>query len=305
MNFNRKYAILILGLIGLLILIEISIRTQTTISKQLFNLSLPILIKKNLASYLGFTFAVLPLFLFEILLPNDEKSKDHGHGVLFWIISIQANFFYSLLSLEIIQFFNIKPLFNISFESFKDQIAVNPLITNIFLIVITLLIFDFFYYWFHRMQHKIGFLWEFHKVHHSIKNLNSVVSYHHVLEELFRIPFIIIPLAILIKIDAPKLAILSSFYAVYGQFIHTNTKVSLGFLRHIFADNYYHRIHHSLENKHFDKNFAAFFPIWDMIFRTNYFPKNGEFPEVGLADLEQPKTLKSYLFLPDIFHKKK
>jgi hypothetical protein len=43
------------------------------------------------------------------------------------------------------------------------------------------------------------------------------VSYHHVLEELFRIPFIILPLAILIKIDAPELAILSSFLRFTGN----------------------------------------------------------------------------------------
>ncbi len=303
MKINRKYFLLTFGLFALLILIEISIRTQTALSKQLFNLNIPVLLKTNLASYLGFTFAVLPLFLFEILLPNDEKSKDHKFGVLFWIISIQCNFFFSLIAIKIINLFNLKPFFKISFESLKGVSIVSPLLINIFLIIFTLFVFDFFYYWFHRMQHKITFFWEFHKVHHSIKNLNAVVSYHHVLEELFRIPFIIIPLAILIKIDAPKLAILSSFYAVYGQFIHMNSKVSLGFLRYIFADNYYHRIHHSLEESHHNKNFAAFFPIWDMIFSTNHFPKNNEFPEVGLADVEQPKTLKSYLFLPDIFKK--
>ncbi len=303
MKLNRKYFLLILGLASLLILIEISIRTQTAISKQLFLLNLPQLLKSNLASYLGFSFAVLPLFIFEILLPNDEKSKDHKHGILFWIISIQCNFFFSLLAVKIINYFQIKPLLKFSFESLKENMLFNPLIMNIFLIILTLLVFDFFYYWFHRMQHKITFFWEFHKVHHSIKNLNSVVSYHHVLEELFRIPFITIPLAILIKIDVPKLALLSSFYAVYGQFIHTNTKVSLGFLRCIFADNYYHRIHHSLEEHHHNKNFAAFFPIWDILFSTNHFPKNNEFPEVGLVDLEQPKTLKSYLFLPKLFRK--
>jgi sterol desaturase/sphingolipid hydroxylase (fatty acid hydroxylase superfamily) len=30
----------------------------------------------------------------------------------------------------------------------------------------------------------------------------------------------------------------------------------------------YHRIHHSLKPAHFDKNFAAWFPLWDILFRT-------------------------------------
>lgn len=83
MNLNRKHFFLFLGLVLLLVLIEVSIRIQTALSKQLFLSDLPSLLKSNLASYLGFTFAVIPLFLFEIFLPNDEKSKDHSHGVLF------------------------------------------------------------------------------------------------------------------------------------------------------------------------------------------------------------------------------
>jgi sterol desaturase/sphingolipid hydroxylase (fatty acid hydroxylase superfamily) len=153
------------------------------------------------------------------------------------------------------------------------------------------------------MQHTFSFFWEFHKIHHSIKNLNSIVSYHHVLEEFFRIPFITIPIAILIKIDAPTLAILSSFFAVYGQFIHMNSKINLGPLRLFFADNYYHRIHHSLEESHHNKNYSAFFPLWDILFKTVHFPRFNEFPQVGLTDMEQPKTLKDYLFSPKPFRK--
>jgi sterol desaturase/sphingolipid hydroxylase (fatty acid hydroxylase superfamily) len=124
------------------------------------------------------------------------------------------------------------------------------------------------------------------------------------LEELFRIPFITLPLAILIHIDTPTLAILSSFFAVYGQFIHMNSKISLGPLRLFFADNYYHRIHHSIEETHHNKNYAAFFPIWDILFKTVHLPKFNEFPQVGLADTEQPKNLKDYLFSPKPFGKK-
>jgi len=298
---GRNGLFLFFGLIALILLIEVSIRTHDYLQQVLFSVSAPVWLKNNLASYLGFSFAVIPLFLTELVLPNDEISKDHRNGILFWILSIQCNYFYSLLVLAIIHYFHIGPIFNLSFETMSKNAFWNPLFLNIFLIMATLLIFDFFYYWFHRTQHTIQFFWEFHKVHHSIKNLNSVVSYHHVLEELFRIPFITIPLAILIHINAPTLVLLSSFYAVYGQFIHMNAKINLGPLRWFFADNYYHRIHHSIAEIHYNKNYSAFFPIWDIVFRTAHFPKNNEFPIVGLVDQEQPKTLKEYLFMPKPF----
>ncbi len=300
----RNHSFLFIGLIVLLLLIEISIRMRDYFLNIFSNLNMPHFFIENLSQYISFSFVIFPLFLFELLLPNDEASKDHKNGVLFWIITFQCNYFYALLSVELINYLNIGPIFNISFKSMNSFSFLNPALLNAALIIFSLLIYDFFYYWFHRTQHTISFFWEFHKIHHSIKNLNSIVSYHHVLEEFFRIPFITIPLAILIHIDTTTIAILSSFYAVYGQFIHMNSKISLGPIRLFFADNYYHRIHHSIEEHHYNKNYAAFFPIWDIIFRSVHFPKSNEFPEVGLTDMEQPKNLKDYFFSPNLFKKK-
>ena len=298
---TKKYLFYFSGIVGLLMLIELGQRTQEYIINILSTVNISGFLKENISGYLSFTFTTLPIFLVEILLPNDETSKDHKNGLLFWLICVQFNFFFGLLSIGIITYFNITPLFNLSFTSISTNSFVNPMLLNSFLLMFSLLIFDFFYYWLHRTQHTISFFWEFHKVHHSIKNLNAVVSYHHVLEEFFRIPFIFLPLAMLIHIDAPKLAIISSFYAAYGVFIHMNAKINLGRLRFIFADNYYHRIHHSIEKHHYNKNYAAFFPIWDILFKTAIFPKNNEFPKVGLDDMEQPKNLKEYFFSPKIF----
>src|SRR4051812_22777834 len=30
---------------------------------------------------------------------------------------------------------------------------------------------DFFVYWGHRLQHRVGFLWRFHSIHHSAEHL--------------------------------------------------------------------------------------------------------------------------------------
>ncbi|MBX2924236.1 MAG: sterol desaturase family protein [Chitinophagaceae bacterium] len=302
---KSNYAVLAIGLVVLLIVFEIIFRVKNF----LFNNWLPGFIdssfwRNNIAGYLGFMLTILPLVLIELVLPNEKDSEDHKGGMLFWVISIQANYFIGLLSIMLIQYLNLGPVVHLSFQSLSSGHFLPPLLLNILLIVSSLLIFDFFYYWFHRLQHTVPFFWEFHKTHHSIRNLNSVVSYHHFSEELWRIPFVALPLAILIRIDAPQLAILSSFYAFYGQFIHMNSKVSLGPLRRIFADNVYHRLHHSIEKEHYNKNFAAFFPVWDQLFGTVHFPVKDEFPKVGLEDVEQPRTIKEYLFHPTPFKKK-
>ena len=57
------------------------------------------------------------------------------------------------------------------------------------------------------------------------------------------------------------------------------------------------RIHHSIEPEHRDKNFAVWFPIYDVLFGTAHRPKPGEFPETGVAGVEVA-TLSDAFMLP-------
>ena len=66
----------------------------------------------------------------------------------------------------------------------------------------------------------------------------------------------------------------------------------------MIGDNQFHRIHHSLEERHFNRNFGTITPLWDVLFGTACFPKAGEWPKVGLADVPEPKTLREYLLMP-------
>jgi sterol desaturase/sphingolipid hydroxylase (fatty acid hydroxylase superfamily) len=158
----------------------------------------------------------------------------------------------------------------------------------------SLLIGDFLYYWCHRAQHR--WFWRLHAVHHSIRELNAINSYHHITEELVRLPLIALPMAVIFGAGRlPEFTALGIVSALAGFFIHSPTRFHLGWLRYVIGDNRYHRIHHSLEPRHFGKNFAAFFPIWDVVFGTAYFPERDEWPATGLADQAEPATLGAYL----------
>jgi sterol desaturase/sphingolipid hydroxylase (fatty acid hydroxylase superfamily) len=62
-------------------------------------------------------------------------------------------------------------------------------------------------------------------------------------------------------------------------------------------DNRLHRIHHSREERHINHNFATRTPVWDMLCGIAHFPRHEEWPAVGLANPEEPKTLLDYLLL--------
>lgn len=158
---------------------------------------------------------------------------------------------------------------------------------------------DFFYYWMHRAQHRFGWMWRFHRVHHSITEISATNSYHHVAEDLFQFAAVTIPMSYLLGVESgpvPWLAIV--VVGTHSYFIHSTANINIGPLRYLISDNRLHRIHHSMEDRHRNKNFAASTPIWDAIFGTAYFPERAEWPAVGLSDVPEPRTIRDYLLIP-------
>jgi sterol desaturase/sphingolipid hydroxylase (fatty acid hydroxylase superfamily) len=157
------------------------------------------------------------------------------------------------------------------------------------------LAYDFFYYWFHRAQHVVPWLWHIHAVHHSNEHLSAGFGYHHLAEAPTRALLVAIPFGILF--DAPRgSAVLGFILVMHGYYIHSSSRLNFGPFAWLIADNRVHRIHHSLDPRHFDKNFGAATLIWDKLFGTAYWPKN-EWPAIGLQGQRQPESIKEYLSL--------
>lgn len=241
------------------------------------------------------------LFVLEIILPASKNSlTSRVRGTINWMA-------YTIITVSFFTVFNsfwsslnIPPLLTIDFSPFtKSDIAAVRYASYIIAPIFMFAVFDFFYYWFHRLQHTSTLMWRFHEVHHSIREMNAFNSYHHWTEEILRIPFVVIPSAILFKFEQGYLpAIVFTIIGFQGIFEHSNTKLNLGAFRYIVADNRFHRIHHSIERRHWDKNFGSFCPIWDILFRTAVFPAKGQWPEVGVDGVDEPKGLRDFLFMP-------
>jgi sterol desaturase/sphingolipid hydroxylase (fatty acid hydroxylase superfamily) len=150
-------------------------------------------------------------------------------------------------------------------------------------------IFDFFFYWYHRFQHE-SFLWQEHKLHHMDEQLCAFYR-ESWLETLISGPLSAIPLAILFKLNPEQGAITGTIFTAWVVFIHTNIRLHLGPFAVLFNAPQGHRIHHSRMREHFDQNFAAFFPIWDVLFGTYHYPKRDEYPSTGVHGEKEVQTL--------------
>jgi sterol desaturase/sphingolipid hydroxylase (fatty acid hydroxylase superfamily) len=218
-------------------------------------------------------------------------------GFTFYLFLIVANVAAAMLAARIARGMGIAPLLRIDLTTApaSENWAWSLLGYAVFPFL-GFLVFDFAYYFFHRLQHSVPFLWRFHAVHHSIEELNAFNHYHHVSEEFFRIPLLTIPLSLLIELSVPETTAVVGIILTQNHIAHANIKLGFGPLRYILTEPRYHRIHHSIERPHRDKNFAFQFPIWDVLFGTAYFPTRDEFPRTGLDHMREPKTVGQYLF---------
>jgi sterol desaturase/sphingolipid hydroxylase (fatty acid hydroxylase superfamily) len=162
--------------------------------------------------------------------------------------------------------------------------------------VIIIMFADFLAYWRHRFEHRL--FWPVHMVHHSPTELYAANDIGHPLQVIYSIVFISLPLS-LVQIESPGVPVAASFLVLLlSYYIHSPNEVHFGPLRKVLVDNRFHRIHHSIDPRHFDKNFGICFSIWDRWFGTAYDPAPDEWPEVGLKDVDAPRTIRDYLLLP-------
>jgi sterol desaturase/sphingolipid hydroxylase (fatty acid hydroxylase superfamily) len=89
------------------------------------------------------------------------------------------------------------------------------------------------------------------------------------------------------------------FYFLAGDGLaHLNMRLSLGRFSLCIQNPQYHRIHHSVEPQHRDKNFCRLLPLFDVIFGTAWKPEKDEYPMTGLDSREKPAGILDGIMWP-------
>jgi sterol desaturase/sphingolipid hydroxylase (fatty acid hydroxylase superfamily) len=146
-------------------------------------------------------------------------------------------------------------------------------------------VWDFFQYWFHRWQHMSPALWPTHRVHHSDVCVNTTTALRRSVVELFLIFIVIlVPTVVVAGVNEIAAPIAFAIFYGWGFFNHANIRLSLGPLTPLLSGPQWHRIHHGVELEYRDRNFAAYFPIFDILFGTYRAPRKDEFPATGVSD---------------------
>jgi len=127
---------------------------------------------------------------------------------------------------------------------------------------------DFFFYWAHRWGHTVNIFWGAHIVHHQSEEYNlSVALRQSWFHNLMAFP-IFIPLP-LMGFDPLVFFAAMAAHTLYQFWIHTRYIGRLpDWIEYIFNTPSHHRVHHAIDPKYVDKNYAGVFIIFDRMFGT-------------------------------------
>ena len=133
--------------------------------------------------------------------------------------------------------------------------------------VLTFVIIDLVFYIYHRISHRVNFLWAIHMSHHSSQEMNFAVSFRQAwFGPISKIPFfMVMPL---IGFDPTMIAVAGVISTLWGIVGHTQIIGKLGPLEWIFNTPSHHRVHHGSNAEYIDKNYGNLLIIWDRLFGT-------------------------------------
>jgi alkylglycerol monooxygenase len=124
---------------------------------------------------------------------------------------------------------------------------------------------DCAYYWWHRLSHEVNFMWAVHVVHHSSEDYNLAVALRQaVFSDLTVTPFYLV----LAVAGVSPLAVITvrSLSTLYQFWIHTELIGKLGPVDRWINTPSSHRVHHGVNARYLDRNYAAVLMIWDRLF---------------------------------------
>jgi sterol desaturase/sphingolipid hydroxylase (fatty acid hydroxylase superfamily) len=250
----------------------------------------------RLAFQVAITLLVVGWLLEKLLPARPQTTSNRGlnipYGLMVVLFIGATGPLQVLLAERIFRWTGWNSLLDLRFETgHRIPLAAAAMLT-------TALVVDFFFYWFHRLQHANRLLWQAHLLHHTDVALNvTTTNRTHFFEHVLTPLFMATPITLLFSLPRSDIVVISVVPFVWSHVVHMNIRLGFGKFWWLVSSPQYHRIHHSIRPEHQNRNFAVWFPLWDILFGTAYAPRAGEYPATGVEGIEV-STFYGALVLP-------
>ncbi len=251
--------------------------------------------------FFGLDFFVVNLLITGFMFAPLERLFPHRRAQRLFRAEWREDLFYYLVStmfVQILGFLALAPSTIInentnSWDAFRAGVASLPWLLQF---AIVLIASDLAQYWYHRLFHKIPFLWGFHAIHHSARSMDWLAgSRMHFVEIILLRSITSLPLFTL-GFSASVMQAYIGFIYVWSSLLHANVGGHFNRLGHWIATPRFHHWHHGLEAEAFDVNFAIHFPWLDKIFGTFHLPKDRWPENYGIPEDVPQSYAKQFLY---------
>ena len=139
-------------------------------------------------------------------------------------------------------------------------------------------------YWAHRLLHRVPLFWRFHKIHHSSLRLDWIAGARvHPFDRGIGVSLAVVPVLVL-GVRPIQFGAFAAVQGIFAVLLHANVRWRLRPLGRVVATTEFHHWHHSLGDDARDANYAAFLPIFDVIFGTYHMPPDARPERYGVWD---------------------
>jgi len=232
--------------------------------------------------------------------PQQKAFRNQIGQDFFWLV---FNGHYAGVLLATLANWALHPLWSmlktwgVPFPEQMKLLAVSPLWIQF---IAFLVLKDFLEWGIHNLLHRVPWMWEFHKLHHSIKELDWIGNMRfHWMEIVIYRGLTYLPLVAL-GVDSTVILWIAVFTTLIGHLNHANLDLGWGPFRYLLNSPRLHVWHHDVINhKKAGQNFGIIFSLWDFLFGTVYFPKEGQPVKLGFENMQKfPSHLLPRLIYP-------
>jgi sterol desaturase/sphingolipid hydroxylase (fatty acid hydroxylase superfamily) len=148
----------------------------------------------------------------------------------------------------------------------------HPLMLFLFYYVV----YDFVYYWMHRLQHALPWWWALHSMHHSQRQMSCWTNDRGSLVDGFLQSMVLATVGIVMGVEPDEFAWLMLLGELVQNFSHANVRLGFGrVFGRVFVDPKFHRLHHMLVDPSrptlHNCNFGQVLSVWDVLFGTSLY----------------------------------
>ena len=166
-----------------------------------------------------------------------------------------------------------------------------------------LVLLDYTLWFWHWINHRVGFFWRFHSVHHVDRDMDASTAIRFHFGELgLSVLYRALQVAV-IGVDPGSVALWQTLLFVSILFHHSNTRLPLAVERvlvRVIVTPRMHGIHHSDFQNETNTNWSSLLSAWDYLHRTIRLDVPQDAVTIGLPAYDDPRkvTLGRILALP-------